>query len=69
MHPRRNKEKFQQPTKFERRRIIDFREGGFSYHAIGASVQRNSSTESCEFRSRGPKSTEQLEKLVVDDGF
>ncbi|GFT83926.1 hypothetical protein TNCV_2020081 [Trichonephila clavipes] len=44
MPPRRNKEKFQQLTEFERRRIIGLREGGFSYSAIGARVQRNSST-------------------------
>ncbi|GFT07891.1 transposable element Tcb1 transposase [Trichonephila clavipes] len=44
MSPRRNKEKFQQLTEFERGRIIGLREGGFSYHAIGARVQRNSST-------------------------
>ncbi|GFX77029.1 transposable element Tcb1 transposase [Trichonephila clavipes] len=44
MPPRRNKEKFQQLTEFERGRIIGLREGEFSYHAIGARVQRNSST-------------------------
>ncbi|GFX54099.1 transposable element Tc1 transposase [Trichonephila clavipes] len=44
MPSRRNKEKFQQLTEFERGRIIGLREGGFSYHAIGARVQRNSST-------------------------
>ncbi|GFX84876.1 uncharacterized protein TNCV_4997081 [Trichonephila clavipes] len=43
MPPRRNKEKFQQLSEFERERIIDFREGGFHYRAIGARVQRNSS--------------------------
>ncbi|GFX17109.1 uncharacterized protein TNCV_4266351 [Trichonephila clavipes] len=42
MHPRRNKEKFQQLTEFERGKNIGLREG-FSYHAIGACVQRNSS--------------------------
>ncbi|GFX84585.1 uncharacterized protein TNCV_723931 [Trichonephila clavipes] len=42
--PRRNKEKFQDLMEFERERIIGIREGGFSYHAIGARVQRNSST-------------------------
>ncbi|GFS76919.1 uncharacterized protein TNCV_3756011 [Trichonephila clavipes] len=42
--PRRNKEKFQQLTEFEWGRIIGLREGGFSYHAKGARVQRNSST-------------------------
>ncbi|GFU41190.1 hypothetical protein TNCV_1847961 [Trichonephila clavipes] len=36
MPPRRNKEKVQQLTQFERRRIIGLLEGGFSYHAIGA---------------------------------
>ncbi|GFV72776.1 uncharacterized protein TNCV_1232901 [Trichonephila clavipes] len=45
MPPRRNKEKFQQLTEFERGGIIDLREGGFSYRAIGARVQRNSTTE------------------------
>ncbi|GFY02159.1 hypothetical protein TNCV_5100201 [Trichonephila clavipes] len=59
--PRRNKEKYQQLTEFERERIIDLREGGFSYRAIGARVQRNSSSL-CEF---GATSTEQL---AVDDG-
>ncbi|GFX13073.1 transposable element Tc1 transposase [Trichonephila clavipes] len=44
MPPRRNKEEFQQLTEFERGRIIGLREGGFSYRAIGARVQRNSST-------------------------
>ncbi|GFW42684.1 transposable element Tc1 transposase [Trichonephila clavipes] len=44
MPPRRNKGKFQQLTEFERGRIIVLRERGFSYRAIGARVQRNSST-------------------------
>ncbi|GFU46046.1 transposable element Tcb2 transposase [Trichonephila clavipes] len=44
MHPRRNKEKFQQLTEFVLGRIIGLTEGGFSYHAIGPRVQRNSST-------------------------
>ncbi|GFY06216.1 uncharacterized protein TNCV_2680101 [Trichonephila clavipes] len=44
MPPRRKKEKFQQLTEFERGRIIGLREGEFSYHAIGARGQRNSST-------------------------
>ncbi|GFV71733.1 transposable element Tc1 transposase [Trichonephila clavipes] len=44
MPPRRNKENFQQPTNFERGKIISLREGGFSYRAIGACVQRDSST-------------------------
>ncbi|GFV35065.1 transposable element Tcb2 transposase [Trichonephila clavipes] len=39
----RNKEKVQQITEFERERIIGLREGGFSYHAIEARVQWNSS--------------------------
>ncbi|GFU57819.1 hypothetical protein TNCV_1850741 [Trichonephila clavipes] len=47
MPPRRNKEKFQQLTEFERRRIIGFREGGFSYPVMGARGQRNSYTEMC----------------------
>ncbi|GFW13540.1 transposable element Tcb2 transposase [Trichonephila clavipes] len=42
MPPQRNKEKFQQRTEFKRVRIIVLREGGFSYRAIGARVQRNS---------------------------
>ncbi|PRD27567.1 UNVERIFIED_CONTAM: hypothetical protein NCL1_35007 [Trichonephila clavipes] len=41
---RRNKEKFQQLTEFERVKIVGLREGGFSYHVIGARVQWNSST-------------------------
>ncbi|GFU65192.1 transposable element Tc1 transposase [Trichonephila clavipes] len=42
MPPRRNKEKFQQLTEFEREggRIIDLREGRFSFRATGARVQR-----------------------------
>ncbi|GFT83678.1 transposable element Tc1 transposase [Trichonephila clavipes] len=44
MPPRRNKEKFQQLTEFERGRIIGLREGGFSSRAIGTRVQWNSST-------------------------
>ncbi|GFV55273.1 transposable element Tc1 transposase [Trichonephila clavipes] len=44
MPPRRKKEKLQQLTEFERRRIIGLRDGGFSYRAVGARVQRNSST-------------------------
>ncbi|GFX11391.1 uncharacterized protein TNCV_2804521 [Trichonephila clavipes] len=44
MPPGRNKEKFQQLMEYERGRIIGFREEGFSYHAIGARVKRNSST-------------------------
>ncbi|GFW36583.1 transposable element Tcb2 transposase [Trichonephila clavipes] len=67
MPPRRNKEKFQQLTEFEWGRIIGLREGDFSYHAIGARVQRNSSTV-CEFGSSGPTRTELLEKLAVNDG-
>ncbi|GFV92305.1 transposable element Tc1 transposase [Trichonephila clavipes] len=43
MPPRRNKEKFQQLTEFERRRMIGLQEGGFSYRAIRARVQLNSS--------------------------
>ncbi|GFW04838.1 uncharacterized protein TNCV_4880731 [Trichonephila clavipes] len=41
---RRNKEKFKQLTEFEWGKINSLREGGFSYPAIGARVQRNSST-------------------------
>ncbi|GFS76940.1 uncharacterized protein TNCV_3756171 [Trichonephila clavipes] len=44
MPPRRNKEKFQRLTKLEQGKIIGLQEGGFSYRAIGARVQRNSST-------------------------
>ncbi|GFX90016.1 transposable element Tcb2 transposase [Trichonephila clavipes] len=44
MPPQPNKEKFQRLTNFERGRIINLQEGGFSYRAIGACVQRNSST-------------------------
>ncbi|GFS76700.1 transposable element Tc1 transposase [Trichonephila clavipes] len=43
MPPRRNKEKLQQLTEFEWERMIGLREGEFSYHGIGARVQRNSS--------------------------
>ncbi|GFT54024.1 transposable element Tc1 transposase [Trichonephila clavipes] len=42
MPTRRSKEKFQQLTEFERG-IFSRRKGGFSYHAIGARVQQNSS--------------------------
>ncbi|GFU56368.1 hypothetical protein TNCV_3854421 [Trichonephila clavipes] len=44
MPPRRNEEKFQQFMEFQRGTIIGLREGEFSYNAIGARVQRNSST-------------------------
>ncbi|GFW27456.1 transposable element Tc1 transposase [Trichonephila clavipes] len=44
MPPQRNKEKFQQIMEFEQGRIIGLREGGFSYRAVGAHVQLNSST-------------------------
>ncbi|GFY10448.1 uncharacterized protein TNCV_1463381 [Trichonephila clavipes] len=44
MPPRRNTEKFQQHTEFDRARIISLREGGFSYRATGGRVQRKSST-------------------------
>ncbi|GFX86210.1 transposable element Tcb2 transposase [Trichonephila clavipes] len=44
MPPRRNNEKFQRLIEFERGRNIGLQEGGFSYRAIGARVQRNSST-------------------------
>ncbi|GFT51609.1 hypothetical protein TNCV_4753311 [Trichonephila clavipes] len=67
MPPRRNKEKFQQLTEFVREKITGLREGGFSYHAIASCVQRNSST-AIEFGSSRPTSTEQHEKLTVDDG-
>ncbi|GFW00634.1 transposable element Tc1 transposase [Trichonephila clavipes] len=43
MLPRRNKEKLQQLTEFERGRIIDLPDEGFYYRAIRARVQRNSS--------------------------
>ncbi|GFX42084.1 hypothetical protein TNCV_2134991 [Trichonephila clavipes] len=43
MPPRRNKEKFQQLTEFERGKITSLREGRFSFRAIEARVQRNSS--------------------------
>ncbi|GFX05431.1 transposable element Tc1 transposase [Trichonephila clavipes] len=44
MSPRRNKEKFQQLTEFERGRISGLREGRFSYRIIGVREQRNIST-------------------------
>ncbi|GFY06687.1 transposable element Tc1 transposase [Trichonephila clavipes] len=44
MPPRRYKEKLQLLTEFERGRSIGLREGGFSYHAIGARLQPNSFT-------------------------
>ncbi|GFS79932.1 uncharacterized protein TNCV_750761 [Trichonephila clavipes] len=43
MNSRRNKEKFEQLTEFKRGSLFGLREGGFSYLAIGAHVQRNSS--------------------------
>ncbi|GFV18850.1 uncharacterized protein TNCV_4757371 [Trichonephila clavipes] len=43
MPPRRNKKKFQQLTEFERKKIICLVEEAFSYRAMGARVQRNSS--------------------------
>ncbi|GFT42855.1 uncharacterized protein TNCV_2189981 [Trichonephila clavipes] len=57
---RRNKEKFQQRTQFERRRIFGLREGGFSYRAIGL-VCGGTVPQGCEFGSSRPTSTEQLE--------
>ncbi|GFU59227.1 uncharacterized protein TNCV_4197561 [Trichonephila clavipes] len=42
--PRRIKAKFQKLTELEREKLIDLREGGFSYCAIGARVQRKNST-------------------------
>ncbi|GFU67965.1 hypothetical protein TNCV_2823081 [Trichonephila clavipes] len=50
---------------FERRKIIGFREPGFSYHATGARVQQNSSTVMAVWKQWGLTSTDQLEKLVV----
>ncbi|GFT63685.1 transposable element Tcb1 transposase [Trichonephila clavipes] len=44
MHPRRNRVQFQQLTEFERTRIIGFRDGEFSCHAIAARVQLHSDT-------------------------
>lgn len=44
MPPRRKNKKFKQLTEFERGRIIGLREGRFSYRAIAARMQRNSST-------------------------
>ncbi|GFW39650.1 transposable element Tcb1 transposase [Trichonephila clavipes] len=44
MPPQRKKKKSQQLTEFDRERIIDICKGRFSYHAIGAHVQRNIST-------------------------
>ncbi|GFU57799.1 uncharacterized protein TNCV_1281471 [Trichonephila clavipes] len=44
MPPRGNKEKFRQLAEFERGRIIGLRDGGFSYHVIGARVQQKRST-------------------------
>ncbi|GFV87083.1 hypothetical protein TNCV_5113011 [Trichonephila clavipes] len=41
---RRKKEKFQKLTEFERRIIIGLLEEEFSYRALGARVQWNSST-------------------------
>ncbi|GFV33898.1 transposable element Tc1 transposase [Trichonephila clavipes] len=64
MPPRRNKEKFQQLTEFERRRIIGLREGGLFYRVIGPRGQRNSSTVIRVWK----QCTEQLAKLAVDDG-
>ncbi|GFX97702.1 uncharacterized protein TNCV_3065891 [Trichonephila clavipes] len=67
MPTRRNKEKFQQLTEFERGRIIGLREGEFSYRAIGARMQRNSSTVMRVWK-QWTDVTEQLKILVVDDG-
>ncbi|GFX47794.1 hypothetical protein TNCV_5002151 [Trichonephila clavipes] len=69
MPPRRNKQKFQQITEFEREKIIGLREGGFSYHAKGTRVQRNSSTVMRVWKQDVVWTiTKQLEKLAVDDG-
>ncbi|GFV84731.1 hypothetical protein TNCV_4297131 [Trichonephila clavipes] len=45
-------EKFQQHTEFKRGRIIGIRARGFSYHAIGAHVQWNSSTVTQVWKQR-----------------
>ena len=44
MSLRRKREKFQQLTEFDWGRTIGLQEGGFSYRAIVARLQRNSST-------------------------
>ncbi|PRD18897.1 UNVERIFIED_CONTAM: hypothetical protein NCL1_59099 [Trichonephila clavipes] len=67
MPPRRNKEKFQQLTEFERRRTIGLQEGRFSYCAIGARGQRNSTTVMRVWK-QWTDEHRTTRKLVVDDG-
>ena len=50
---------------FERERIIDLREAAFSYCAIAARVQQNSSKMMLVWK-QWTESTEQLKKLAVD---
>ena len=50
MPRQRQRAAFHQLTEFERGRIIGLREGGFSYRAIAARVQRNSSTVMREWK-------------------
>ena len=59
------KEKYQHFTDFKRERIIGLQEGGFSYCAIAAHVQRNNSRV-ITFGSCGSTSTKQLKKLAMD---
>ncbi|GFU67368.1 hypothetical protein TNCV_640681 [Trichonephila clavipes] len=56
MHPRRNKQKFQQLTEFEQGRIIGLREGGFSYSTIGACVHFHSDASLEAVDRRAPNS-------------
>ena len=65
MPSRRKKEKFQQVKKFEQGSFNGLREGGFSYRAVAARVQRNSSTVMHVWKQW---TYEQLKKLAVDDG-
>ncbi|GFV77290.1 transposable element Tc1 transposase [Trichonephila clavipes] len=72
MPPRRNKEKFQQLTEFKRGRIIGLREGGFSYRAEGARVQRNSmeqleKTGSGRWKVTSARDDRHLLRMAVND--
>ncbi|GFT49677.1 hypothetical protein TNCV_3368131 [Trichonephila clavipes] len=65
MPPRRNKEKFQQLTEFERRSNFGFREGGFFLSRNGSScvaeqIYIDASSEAVDQRT--------IENLAVDDG-
>ncbi|GFV29985.1 hypothetical protein TNCV_3100621 [Trichonephila clavipes] len=67
MPPGRNREKFQQLTGFEWGMIIGLREGGFSYRAIGARVQRNSYASLEAVNRRAPNNSKNWQWTTEGD--